>query len=101
MHDTTVDRVTDGRGLVSSKALKEIRKLDGAHWFSAGDDAYRHTRRRSAYRFRGVATGKRRPPKGATAADFRVTTLPRGAARVPAHTDQHRDQGTDEEGSGR
>ncbi|MBJ7521397.1 MAG: hypothetical protein JHC84_16980 [Solirubrobacteraceae bacterium] len=75
MHDTTVDRVTNGRGLVSSKTLKQIRKLDGAYWFSAGDDAYRHNRPRRAYTFRGVATGKRRPPKGATAADFRVTTL--------------------------
>ncbi len=75
MHDTTVDRVTNGRGLVSSKTLQDIRKLDGAYWFSAGDDAYRHNRPRSAYRFRGVATGKRRPPKGATGSDFRVTTL--------------------------
>ena len=75
MHDTTVDRVTNGTGLVSTLTLKQIQKLDGAHWFSAGEDAYRHDRKASAYRFRGIATGKRKPPKGFKAAAFRVTTL--------------------------
>jgi glycerophosphoryl diester phosphodiesterase len=75
MHDTTVDRVTNGHGTIRSKTLRQIRRLDGAYWFSGGDDAYRHDRKRSAYRFRGVATGKRRPPKGFTRKDFRVPTL--------------------------
>jgi glycerophosphoryl diester phosphodiesterase len=75
MHDTTVDRVTNGHGTIASKTLKQIRRLDGAYWFSPGDDAYRHDRRRAAYRFRGVATGSRRPPKGFTRRDFRVPTL--------------------------
>ena len=55
--------------------MKQLRKLDAAYWFSGGSNAYRHDRARSAYRLRGVATGKRRPPKGFTAADFRVPTL--------------------------
>jgi glycerophosphoryl diester phosphodiesterase len=75
MHDTTVDRTTNGHGTVASFTLKQLRKLDAAYWFSGGSDAYRHDRARSAYRLRGVATGKRRPPKGFTAADFRVPTL--------------------------
>jgi glycerophosphoryl diester phosphodiesterase len=75
MHDTTVDRTTNGHGTVASFTLRQLRKLDAAYWFSGGADAYRHDRARSAYRLRGVATGKRRPPKGFTAADFRVATL--------------------------
>jgi len=75
MHDTTVDRVTNGHGTVASKTLRQIRRLDGAYWFAAGDDAYRHDRARRAYRFRGVATGDRRPPKGFKRRDFRVPTL--------------------------
>jgi glycerophosphoryl diester phosphodiesterase len=75
MHDTTVDRTTNGHGTVASFTLKQLRKLDAAYWFSGGDNAYSHNRPRAAYRLRGVATGKRRPPKGFTAADFRVPTL--------------------------
>ena len=74
-HDTTLNRTTNGRGTIASHALKEIRKLDGAFWFSKGDDAYRHDRKRSAYKLRGIATGKRKPPRGYTRADFRVPTL--------------------------
>jgi glycerophosphoryl diester phosphodiesterase len=75
MHDTTVDRTTNGHGTVASFTLEQLRKLDAAYWFSGGSNAYRHDRARSAYRLRGVATGKRKPPKGFTAADFRVPTL--------------------------
>jgi glycerophosphoryl diester phosphodiesterase len=75
MHDTTVDRTTNGHGTVASFTLRQLRKLDAAYWFSGGADAYRHDRARSAYRLRGVATGKRKPPKGFAAADFRVPTL--------------------------
>jgi glycerophosphoryl diester phosphodiesterase len=76
MHDTTVDRTTNGTGTIASKTLAQIRRLDAAYWFApGGDNAYRHDRKATAYRFRGVATGRRRPPKGFTAADFRVPTL--------------------------
>jgi glycerophosphoryl diester phosphodiesterase len=75
MHDTTVDRVTNGTGTIASKTLAQMRRLDGAYWFSGGDDAYRHDRKASAYKYRGIATGKRRPPKGYKRSDFRVTTL--------------------------
>ena len=75
-HDTTVNRTANGRGTFSSKTLRELRRLDFAHWFApGGDDAYRHDRARRAYRLRGVATGDRRPPRGAKPSDFRIATL--------------------------
>src|SRR5215216_2514990 len=76
MHDTTVDGKTNGRGTVASTTLRQIRKLDAAYWFSRrGPDRYEHGRPRSAYPFRGVATGARKPPKGFSASDFRAPTL--------------------------
>jgi glycerophosphoryl diester phosphodiesterase len=75
MHDTTVDRTTNGHGTVASFTLRQLRKLDAAYWFSGGVSAYSHTRPRATCRLRGVATGKRRPPAGFTRADFRVPTL--------------------------
>jgi glycerophosphoryl diester phosphodiesterase len=75
-HDTTLDRTTSGRGTIASRTLKQIRKLDAAYWFArGGDDAYAHDRPRRAYRFRGIATGRKRPPSGFTRRDFRVPTL--------------------------
>ncbi len=76
MHDTTVDRITNGHGTIASKTLAQIQRLDGAYWFApGGGNAYRHGRPARAYRFRGVATGRRLAPRGFTAADFRVPTL--------------------------
>ena len=92
-HDTTLDRTTDGHGRSRRKTLRQIRRLDAAHWFAKGDDAYRHDRPRKAYRFRGIATGDRKPPTGYRAQGLPRPDARRGAARVPAHADQHRDQG--------
>lgn len=76
MHDTSVDRTTNGTGLVSELTLREIQRLDAGYWFSAkSGNHYSHDQDPSAYRFRGVATGDRRPPKRYKAADFRVPTL--------------------------
>jgi glycerophosphoryl diester phosphodiesterase len=76
LHDTTLDRTTNGHGTVASKTLRQIRRLDGAYWFAPrARDRYDHDLPRRAYRFRGVATGHREPPKGFRAADFRVPTL--------------------------
>jgi glycerophosphoryl diester phosphodiesterase len=76
MHDTTVDGKTNGRGNVSSLTLRQIKKLDAAYWFAPrASDHYSHDLSRRAYRFRGIATGKRKPPKGYRASDFRVPTL--------------------------
>ena len=76
MHDTTVDGKTNGHGTVASKTLRQIRRLDAAYWFAPrASEHYSHTLPRRAYRFRGVATGRKDPPKGFRAADFRVPTL--------------------------
>ena len=75
-HDTTLDRTTSGTGTIESRTLRQIRRLDAAYWFAkGGEDAYAHDRARKAYRFRGIATGKRTPPKGFKRRDFRVPTL--------------------------
>ncbi len=34
IHDTTVDRTTDGKGRVASFTLEDIRKLDAGSWFN-------------------------------------------------------------------
>jgi glycerophosphoryl diester phosphodiesterase len=76
MHDTTVDGKTNGHGTVASKTLKQIKRLDAAYWFAPGkEDHYGHDHPASAHRLRGVATGRRKAPKGFSAADFRVPTL--------------------------
>lgn len=33
LHDDTLERTTNGRGLVSSKTIEELRKLDAGSWF--------------------------------------------------------------------
>jgi glycerophosphoryl diester phosphodiesterase len=86
MHDTTLNRTTSGRGTIASHSLAQVRALDAAYWFAPGrSDPYRHGLRRAAYRFRGVATGKRRPPRGYKRKDFRVPTL-REVLRAFPHT---------------
>jgi glycerophosphoryl diester phosphodiesterase len=67
MHDTTVDGKTNGHGTVSSKTLRQIKRLDAAYWFAPGRaDHYSHDYPASAYRFRGRAKRSN---------EFRVPTL--------------------------
>jgi glycerophosphoryl diester phosphodiesterase len=76
MHDTTVDGKTNGHGTVASKTLPQLRRLDAAYWFAPrAANHYSHDLARRAYRFRGVATGRKDPPAGFTRRDFRVPTL--------------------------
>jgi len=76
MHDTTLDRTTSGKGTIASHTLAQVEQLDGAYWFHPSNTSpYDHARKAKAYTWRGVATGKRKPPKGYKASDFRVTTL--------------------------
>jgi glycerophosphoryl diester phosphodiesterase len=83
LHDTTLDGKTSGTGTVIAKTLKQIRRLDGAYWFSAGAGHYDHAKPAKAYRFRGIAAGTKKAPKGFTRADFRVTTLSEVMAAFP------------------
>ena len=76
IHDTTVDGKTNGTGTIASKTLRQIKRLDAAYWFSKlGPNHYDHNRPAKAYTFRGIATKKRRPPRGFKASDFRIPTL--------------------------
>ncbi len=88
-HNTTVDSRTNGVGDVRSYTLKQIRKLDNAYWFSAAHgkvaSSYDHDKSTSTYKFRGIATGKKKPPKGYTADDFKIVTLRDVIAAFP-HT---------------
>jgi len=80
MHDTTVNGKTNGHGTVSSKTLRQIKRLDAAYWFAPrASSHYSHDLARRTYGYRGIATGRKAPPNGFTARDFRVPTL----AQVP------------------
>lgn len=82
LHDTTVDRTTNGSGRVDGLTLAQIRALDAAHWF-VPDCGTCHDGAPGDYVFRGVATGERPAPAGYTAADFRVPTLREVLATFP------------------
>jgi glycerophosphoryl diester phosphodiesterase len=75
MHDTTVDGKTNGHGTVASKSLRQIRRLDAAYWFAPrATKHYSHDLARRAYRFRGIATGRKDPPR---ASRRRTSACPR------------------------
>jgi glycerophosphoryl diester phosphodiesterase len=74
MHDNTVDRTTSGTGSVTDLTLAEVQRLDAAYWFVPGRNAVKGLPA-TAYPYRGVRTGARRPPKGFTRDDFRIPTL--------------------------
>lgn len=58
LHDTTVDRTTDGSGRVDQLTLAQIKQLDAAHWFVPGCGTC-HDRPANDYTLRGYATGDR------------------------------------------
>ncbi len=84
MHDTTVNRITNGTGSVSNLTLAQIKALDGAYWFAKnGDPHYSNSRPTGDYTYRGIATGAKKPPTGFKASDFRVATLSEVLAAFP------------------
>lgn len=84
LHDTTVDRTTDGEGRVDATTLEEIEQLDAAYWF-VPDCGTCHDQPVGRYRYRGYATGDRQIPAGLhqqygldepfTPNDFTIPTL--------------------------
>ena len=70
LHDTTVDRTTNGSGRVDQTTLAEIKKLDAAHWFVPGCGTC-HERPARAYRYRGYATRARPIPAALRRQGFR------------------------------
>jgi glycerophosphoryl diester phosphodiesterase len=77
MHDTTLDRTTNGTGPVLDRTLAEIQQLDAAHWHVDDVGARRVADRQAGdtYPLRGVRTGAARAPRGFEADDFRVPSL--------------------------
>jgi glycerophosphoryl diester phosphodiesterase len=65
MHDTRVDRTTNGTGYLTDLTLAQVRRLDAAYDF----------RPAARYPLRGVRTGDERPPRGFARTDFAVPTL--------------------------
>lgn len=77
LHDTTVDRTTDGSGRVDAMTLEQVKALDAAHWFVPGCGTC-HGRADADYALRGYATGERRLQgklKDFGPNDFAVPTL--------------------------
>lgn len=74
LHDTTVDRTTDGHGAVQDMTLAEVQALDAAHWFVPGRNAVQGAPE-ADYVLRGIRTGAKAPPPGCAPEDFRVPTL--------------------------
>jgi glycerophosphoryl diester phosphodiesterase len=82
IHDSTVDRTTNGTGSVYEMTLAQIRKLDAGYWLVPGRGIDK-SRPASDYPFRGVRTGEVKPPPGFKPADFRITSLPEVMKKYP------------------
>jgi glycerophosphoryl diester phosphodiesterase len=54
MHDTTLDRTTNGHGTIASHTLKQISKLDAGYWFAGGKAPYDHKAKRHRFRGKGL-----------------------------------------------
>jgi len=80
-HDETVDRTTNGTGRVADKTYAELRALDNAHWWTARCTCT--GRPEAEYALRGVRTGARPAPAGATPDDFVIATFDEIARRFP------------------
>lgn len=76
IHDTSVDRTTDGSGQVAGLTLAEVQALDAAYCFEPG--GYRDCKvplDSDTYPYRGVRTSDVAPPPGYTPEWFRIPTL--------------------------
>lgn len=85
LHDTTVDRTTDGSGRVDEMTLEQVRRLDAAYWFVPGCGTC-HGHPEDDYTLRGLATGDRPltdDQAGFTPDDFRIPSLREVLERFP------------------
>lgn len=86
IHDSTVNRTTNGTGCVIAHTLEELKQLDAAHTFVPGVGVAQG-RPPGDYPLRGVATGDVAPPEGFTANDFTIATLDEVVEAVEANPD--------------
>jgi glycerophosphoryl diester phosphodiesterase len=82
-HDATVDRTTEGSGEIAAMTYEQVHALDAAHWFT--EDCTCKDRPEEEYVLRGVRTGDRPPPDGASPEDFAITAFEEIAAAHPEH----------------
>lgn len=82
IHDSTVDRTTNGTGCVVAQTLAELKEYDAAYNFVPGEGP-RSDRPVEEYTMRGIASGAVAPPNGFTASDFTVATLEEIFQAVP------------------
>lgn len=98
LHDNTVDRVSNGSGSITDMTLADVQKLDAAYWFVPGRGTVKGAPA-AAYRYRGVRTGARRPPRGYRATDFRIPSLEevlRAFPKIPMNIEIKGRDGKDE-----
>lgn len=77
LHDTTVDRTTDGEGRVDQMTLEEIKQLDAAYWF-VPDCGTCPDEPDGSYSYRGLALSEKRLPGKLgryEPNDFKIPTL--------------------------
>jgi glycerophosphoryl diester phosphodiesterase len=60
---------------VNDLTRDQLQALDAGYWFRPGTYSHDYSLPDSAYPYRGIATGSKRPPAGYRASDFRIPTL--------------------------
>lgn len=74
LHDSTVNRTTDGTGNINSMTFAQANALDAAYWYSDSCWAC-HDLPTADYRYRGMRTGAVPPPPGFAPDDFGVPSV--------------------------
>jgi glycerophosphoryl diester phosphodiesterase len=85
LHDTTVNRTTNGTGRVDALTVAQIKALDAAYWFVPNHGTL-HGQQAAAYVYRGLATGAVPIPNhlaGFVPNDFTIPTLREVLTRFP------------------
>ena len=87
IHSATVQSSTNGAGVVSDFTAAQLARLDAGHWWVPGCGTSCKGRPDAAYPDRGVRTGVKPLPAGATSRDeFAVPTLKQVFEAFPAAT---------------